>query len=176
MEVGRYTYGNISIYACYPFGRVRIVNYTSIASVEVIISCSHHVDITTYPFKIKRYGKFFKEDLKHLRDVEIGIDVWIGHGVTLLEGVRVSDGAVLGAKSVVRGFVHPYSVLIGNPATVVRRRFSEDEVQLLLDSRWWKLDMDSLSKIEDYLYTKHVKGFVEDVREVRRSRDQREGG
>ena len=68
---------------------------------------------------------------------KIGNDVWIGHGAFILPGVQIGDGAVVAAMSVVTKDVPPYAVVAGVPARVVRSRFPEDQVELLLQSKWW---------------------------------------
>jgi len=69
--------------------------------------------------------------------VEIGNDVWIGEGAWFISPCRVGDGAVIGAQSVVRGDVPAYSIVIGNPATVIKYRFSPEQIDALLSIRWW---------------------------------------
>ncbi len=68
----------------------------------------------------------------------IGNDVWIGHGAFILPGVTIGDGAVVGAMSVVTKDVPAYAIVAGSPAKVVRYRFPENEIEALLESRWWE--------------------------------------
>jgi len=68
----------------------------------------------------------------------IGNDVWVGRGASVLPGVTIGDGAIIGAHSVVAKDVPPYTVVVGNPANVVRRRFGDAEIQTLLQIRWWE--------------------------------------
>jgi acetyltransferase-like isoleucine patch superfamily enzyme len=76
----------------------------------------------------------------------IGNDVWMGHNVVVLPSVeRIGDGAVIGAGSVVRANVPPYAVVTGNPARVVRYRFSDGKIKELMGSRWWLQTIDELS-------------------------------
>lgn len=69
--------------------------------------------------------------------IEIGNDVWIGARAYIRAGVKIGDGAVIGANTVVTKDVPPYAVVVGNPGKIVRYRFDEDMVQRLLDCRWW---------------------------------------
>ena len=78
----------------------------------------------------------------------IGNDVWIGYGVTILNGVNVGDGAVIAAGSVVTKDVAPYSIVAGNPAKIVKMRFQEDDIALLLRLRWWDYGADILHEID----------------------------
>ena len=77
----------------------------------------------------------------------IGNDVWIGLNASILPGVTIGDGAVVAAHSVVTKDVEPYTIVGGNPAKVIRRRFADDIVAALLDLKWWRFkysDFDGL--------------------------------
>ncbi|MGE8104559.1 DapH/DapD/GlmU-related protein [Allorhizobium sp. NPDC080224] len=76
--------------------------------------------------------------------VTIGHDVWIGHGVTVLAGVKIGTGAVIGAGAVVSKDVEPYTIVGGVPARIIKRRFSEEQAEALLDIAWWDWDHDTL--------------------------------
>jgi virginiamycin A acetyltransferase len=74
----------------------------------------------------------------------VGHDVWIGHGALILPGARIGSGAIIGAGAVVAGQVQPFSVVAGNPARVVRMRFSEAEVARLLALGWWDWPLERI--------------------------------
>lgn len=82
----------------------------------------------------------------------IGNDVWAGHNAIILPSVeRIGDGAVIGAGSVVHDSVPPFAVVTGNPARVVRYRFSEKKISELIESSWWLKSIDALSgEIEEF--------------------------
>ncbi|MBD8577734.1 CatB-related O-acetyltransferase [Pseudomonas syringae] len=67
----------------------------------------------------------------------IGNDVWIGHGAFIVNGVTIGDGCVIGGHSVVTKDVEPYSIVVGNPGKVIKKRFSDDIIASLLDLKWW---------------------------------------
>lgn len=69
--------------------------------------------------------------------ITIGNDVWIGYGVSILDGVMIGDGSIIGAHSVVASDVEPFSVIVGNPARVTRKRFSDDQISCLQMMKWW---------------------------------------
>lgn len=69
---------------------------------------------------------------------DIGNDVWIGFGVFIRSGVKIGDGCVIGARSVVVNDLPPYSVAAGVPARVKKLRFPEPVMERLLDSQWWR--------------------------------------
>lgn len=77
----------------------------------------------------------------------IGNDVWIGEGVLIKSGIKIGDGAVIGAKSLVTKNVEPYSVVGGIPAKEIRKRFSSDIIEELLNFKWWDLSDDELETI-----------------------------
>jgi chloramphenicol O-acetyltransferase type B len=72
--------------------------------------------------------------------ITIGNDVWVGRDATLLGGITVGDGAIIGAYAVVASDVPPYAVVVGNPARIIRYRFDPDTIARLLALRWWDWD------------------------------------
>jgi len=78
----------------------------------------------------------------------IGNDVWIGLDATIMPGVTIGDGAIIGAKSVVTHDVEPYTVVAGNPARVVKKRFDDETMKRLLKIQWWNWPIQT---IEDHL-------------------------
>lgn len=81
----------------------------------------------------------------------IGNDVWIGSRVTIMQGVHVSNGAVIGAGSVVTKDVPPYAIVAGVPAKIIKYRFSEDIIAKLDASEWWNLPKELLTKYSDLM-------------------------
>jgi virginiamycin A acetyltransferase len=86
------------------------------------------------------------EDSQNRGDTIVGNDVWIGMDTTILAGVKIGDGAIIGAKSVVTKDVEPYTVVGGNPAKVIKKRFDDSVIKALLDIQWWNW---SIEKIEE---------------------------
>jgi virginiamycin A acetyltransferase len=76
----------------------------------------------------------------------VGNDVWIGYRAALLPGVKIGDGAIIGAYSVVTKDVPPYTIVGGNPAREIRRRFPPEHVERLLQLRWWDWDIDKITR------------------------------
>lgn len=79
-----------------------------------------------------------------VQPVEIGNDVWIGHGAFIRPGIRIGDGAIVAAHAVVTKDVPPYSIVAGNPARIVKERFSQEIIQRLISANWWSYKLDSL--------------------------------
>ena len=99
-----------------------------------------HSCISTYPFEDKLQHA---DDILHYdkrcsrRQIIVGNDVWMGCDVLLVGGVRIGNGAVLGAGAVVAKDVPPYAVVVGNPARIIKYRFSEDIIGKLQKIKWW---------------------------------------
>jgi virginiamycin A acetyltransferase len=128
-----------------------IGKFCMIASdVTFIMNGANHLSdaITTYPFAI------FGEDWSNAMEGKtyptkgntiIGNDVWIGYGATIMPGVEIGDGAIIATKSVVTKHVEPYSIVGGNPAVEIRKRFSHEEILQLLEMRWWDWPIEKIT-------------------------------
>lgn len=142
-SIGKYTYGSPDVFSFADNTRLVIGNYCSISDrVAILLGGNHRLDwTTTYPFPAFPAewpeAAMLKGHPASKGDLIIGNDVWIGFGVILLSGVTVGDGAVLGAGSVVSHDVAPYTVVAGNPAVAVRKRFSDSIIARLLKLCWW---------------------------------------
>jgi virginiamycin A acetyltransferase len=102
---------------------------------------NHSFLYSTKSFKLsntKYYSPFEKECV-------IGNDVWIGCNSTILRGVTIGDGAVIGANSLVNKDVPPYAVVVGSPARLVKFRFSEEIIIKMEEIKWWDMPLDLIS-------------------------------
>jgi virginiamycin A acetyltransferase len=79
-------------------------------------------------------------------DTIIGNDVWIGHKVIIMPGVKVGDGAIIATNSTVIKDVEPYSIVGGNPAKEIKKRFPEKRISKLLEIKWWDWDINKITK------------------------------
>ena len=79
----------------------------------------------------------------------IGSDVWIGNGVHIKPGVKIGDGAVIGMGSVVTKDVEPYAIVAGNPAKIIRKRFDEETILKLLNTKWWTWEDERIYAVSD---------------------------
>lgn len=166
-EVGRYTYGHDAIRVEWSDrGKLYIGSFCSISrGLTVLLGGDHRTEwITTYPFgHIHRgtFGLFGGEGHPMTRgDVIIGNDVWIGSDVTIMSGVRIGDGAVVGANSHVVKDVHPYCVVGGNPAKVIRKRFSDAQISDLLDLAWWTWPEAKIEEASPLLCSDSIEDFL----------------
>lgn len=122
--------------------RLIIGRYGAIAhGARFITASANHpmAGISTYPFPIfdTHLLPFWDTPRQPLPDTVIGHDVWIGHGALILPGTRIGHGAIIGAGAVVGGSVPDYAVVAGNPARILRMRYSPDDIARLLDLAWW---------------------------------------
>ncbi|HEY5233210.1 MAG TPA: CatB-related O-acetyltransferase [Verrucomicrobiae bacterium] len=139
-EVGRGTYGEPTVARWEDPTTLKIGSFCSIAGgVTIFLGGNHRVDwITTYPFPEFRDGAKNIPGFHATKgDVIIGNDVWIGTGATILSGVHIGNGAVIAACSVVTKNVPSYGIVAGNPAKLVRLRFTTDEIACLEKIAWW---------------------------------------
>ena len=153
----------------YPFigDKLIIGKFCSLAKgIRFIMNgANHRLDgLTTYPFNIIGNGweKVTPriEDLPLKGDTIIGNDVWIGENVTILPGVHIGDGAIIGANSVVAKDIEPYAVAVGNPCHVVKKRFTEEKIQILLNLKWWDFDEEKIFNNREAL----VKGNIDKLK------------
>lgn len=130
-----------------------IGKFCQIASgIKFIMNGANHRmnSVTTYPFNIMGNGwekvtpKL--EDLPFKGDTIIGNDVWIGQNVTILPGVHIGDGAIIGANSVVTKDIPPYHIAGGNPCKIIRKRFNEEFIDYLEEIKWWDWEEDKIFK------------------------------
>ena len=78
----------------------------------------------------------------------ISNDVWIGRGAMLKRGINIGNGAVIGAGSIVTKNVPDYAVVGGNPAKIIKYRFHENIIERLMETKWWNLPLEELSKVD----------------------------
>lgn len=92
--------------------------------------------------------QIFEENLSKsgLYTIEIGNDVWIGEGAFIVGGIKIGDGAVILAHAVITHDVPPYAIMGGVPASIIKFRYSEEDIQFLLKMRWWDNSKDWFAK------------------------------
>ena len=119
------------------------------AGVEFVMNGANHQmnAISTFPFYTLEGWNMeppLPADLPLKGDTIIGNDVWIGQNAVILPGVQIGDGAIVGANSVVGSDVAPYTIVIGNPAKALRKRFDDELIALLLKFKWWDKSIDEI--------------------------------
>lgn len=129
-----------------------IGKFCMIASdVTFIMNGANHLTdaISTYPFEI--FGNGWEKAMEEISypvkgNTVIGNDVWIGYNATIMPGVQVGDGAIIATNSTVVKDVAPYSVVGGNPSKEIRKRFSEEHIETLLNVKWWNWDVETITE------------------------------
>lgn len=153
IEIGEYTYhgSNFQVKEYSPDQKLIIGKYTSISDeVHILLGGEHRYDtISTFPFfELMNIGH---KNTTTKGDVIIGNDVWIGYRVTILSGVTIGDGAVVGAGALVIKDVPPYSIVAGVPAKIIKYRFDNIRIKLLLDIKWWDWSNDKIKENIEWL-------------------------
>jgi virginiamycin A acetyltransferase len=162
IEVGDYTYYHSfedplgfeqNVRYAFPFvgDKLIIGRFCSIAcGATFLLNGGNHLTdtVSSFPFGIFGQGwdHAMPDQWPHRGDIVVGNDVWIGFEGTLLPGVKVGDGAVIAAKSVVASDVPPYAVVGGNPARVIRYRHAEADIARLLELRWWDWPIETITR------------------------------
>jgi acetyltransferase-like isoleucine patch superfamily enzyme len=145
IHIGLYTYGGcfnmMGVDPKTTFGR-----YCSIAERLRVFGANHPMNFKSmHPLFYHPAMGVAKKDLLERTSLEVGSDVWIGYGVVILPSVNsIGHGAVIGAGSVVTKDVPPYAIVAGQPAKLIRYRFSEERIEQLLASRWWEKSIEEL--------------------------------
>ncbi len=157
--VGDYTYyddfatvdnfeKNVKYHFDFVGDKLVIGKFCMIASGATFImnGANHLTDaLSTYPFAIfggDWAGAMEGRTYPQKGDLVIGNDVWIGYNATIMAGVTIGDGAIIATNATVVKDVPPYAVVGGNPARVIRYRFSEEVINELLELRWWDQDIE----------------------------------
>lgn len=122
------------------------------AGVEFIMNGANHQmnAVSTFPFYTLEGWDMTSPALADLPlkgDTVIGNDVWIGQNAVILPGVHIGDGAIIGANAVVGADVEPYTIVVGNPATTLRKRFDDELIGILLRLRWWDRSIDEINAL-----------------------------
>lgn len=150
--------------------RLIIGKFCAIArGIEFVMNGANHRmnSVTTYPFNIMGHGWQGAvpalADLPFKGDTVVGNDVWIGQNVTVMPGVHIGDGAIIGANSVVTRDIPPYCIAAGNPCRVRKKRFDEDLTSYLLELRWWDWDAEKITKNLDALCS----GDLERIKQIK---------
>jgi acetyltransferase-like isoleucine patch superfamily enzyme len=163
-KIGRWTYGRPEIYAGDEGGPLIIGSFCSIASgVKIVLGGEHHINrVTTYPFNVLFPDAESYTGHPHSKGaVTIGNDVWIGQDAAIFSGVKVGNGAVIAARSVVRRNVAPYAMVGGNPAHHLAYRFDPATINALQEIAWWDWPLDQIKEAWPLLLASDIKAFIE---------------
>lgn len=144
VKIGKHTYFSQGVV----WSNVVIGRYCSLSYNVLIAAHQHDMDhLSTHPSFSRPVHGATDDKGDAGKMTLIGNDVWIGGNVVIRRGVKIGDGAVVGAASVVLEDVPPYSIVAGVPARIVRYRFSEDIIRRLLELKWWEFDEKILKEL-----------------------------
>ena len=122
------------------------------AGVEFVMNGANHQmnSVSTFPFfTLEGWNASApqKSDMPLKGDTVIGNDVWIGQNATIMPGVHICDGAIIGANSLVSKNVEPYTIVAGNPIRVLRKRFDDELIELLERFKWWDKSIEEIDSL-----------------------------
>ena len=132
----------------------------------IMNGANHKMDsFTTYPFSI--FGNGWEkvmpkmEELPYKGDTIIGNDVWIGYDSLIMPGVKIGNGAIIASRSVVVRDVEPYTIVGGNPAKIIRKRFDEKTIEDLERIKWWDWSIEKITDNLEILVSQDIKKLIE---------------
>ena len=166
--IGDFTYG---VPYVQPYGsdsKLHIGKYGSIApDVRIMMGGNHRPDwVTTYPFSVLDHrAHHIPGQPMSKGDVVLGHDVWLSQGCLIMSGVTIGHGAVVAANAVVVRDVPPYGIVGGNPARLIRKRFSEEQIAALLEIKWWDWHPDEIARHYDIMLSQDIDGFIAAARQ-----------
>jgi acetyltransferase-like isoleucine patch superfamily enzyme len=174
-EVGEWSYGNPQIYRWDHISKIRIGKFCSIGpDVKFLIGGEHQTNwITTSPLASDAFNHSFpycskiKNFATSKGDLIIENDVWIGAFAVIFSGVTIGNGSIIGAGAVITKDVSPYSVVIGNPQREIKKRFSEEKIKILQESKWWELSNNQVNIISPYLLSENFDGFISTLKKIK---------
>ena len=155
----------------YPWSRDNLIigKFCQIAAgVEFVMNDANHKmnAVTTFPFYTLEGWEMNIPDPSEMPfkgNTVIGNDVWIGQNAVILPGVHVGDGAIIGANSVVGSDVAPYTIVIGNPAKVLRKRFDDELIGLFLKFKWWDKSIEEINSLIPILTSSDLEKVREEI-------------
>ncbi|MCQ2108313.1 MAG: CatB-related O-acetyltransferase [Fibrobacter sp.] len=157
----------------YPWSRDKLIigKFCQIAAgVEFVMNDANHQmnSVSTFPFYTLE-GWDMKppkaEDMPFKGNTVIGNDVWIGQNVTILPGTQIGDGAIIGASSVVSGKVDPYTIVAGNPAKPIRKRFDDELISMMQKWKWWDKSIEEINCLIPILTNSNLEIVKEKIKE-----------
>ena len=139
------------------------------AGVEFVMNGANHQmnAVTTFPFYTLEGWDMeppVKDNLPLKGDTVIGNDVWIGQNAVILLGVHIGDGTIIGANSVVGSNIEPYTIVAGNPAKILRKRFDDELIRLLENFKWWDKSIEEINDLIPVLTCSNLEKVKEELK------------
>ena len=172
-ECGKYSYGNPTIHRWGNKSKIYFGNFCSLGpNIDIFMGADHRFDyVTTSPLGSESFNNAFpnahKDFLLERGDLIIGHDVWIGANTKIFSGIEIGSGAIIGAGSVIRKNVEPYSIVYGNPAKEVSKRFDAQTIEKLLKIKWWFLDESKINLLSNSLLSNDIDNFFKEYDDIK---------
>ncbi|MGN9134974.1 CatB-related O-acetyltransferase [Clostridium sp. HCP1S3_B4] len=153
----------------YPINKDKLIigKFCSIAcGAKFIMNSANHslnsLSTYTFPLFTEEWGCDLQvsEAWDNKGDIIIGNDVWIGYNAVILSGVKIGDGAIIGAKAVVTKDVEPYSIVGGVPAREIRKRFDNETIEKLIKLKWWNLSNEKIAQVIPFIQHNDIENLI----------------
>lgn len=161
-KMGKHSYSGMNLVSMHS----TIGKFCSIAWNVSIGGANHdYTRMTQHSFLYNPHDKIRPDNMEIAYDrfdkpVTIGNDVWIAAGAVITRGVTIGDGAVVGANTVVTTDIPPYSIVVGNPGKVIKYRFSEEIIALMLQLKWWDWEIDKIKQNYKFISQRPTKEIL----------------
>ncbi len=163
-DIGEWSYGHPEVFSWGEEATLRIGKFCSFAEgVKILLGGEHRIDwVTTYPLSILfDQADHYPGHPRTKGDVIIGNDVWVAMDAMIFSGVKIGNGAVISARSIVVKDVPAYAVVGGNPAEVIRYRFDETTRNALQTIAWWDWPEKKIRDTLPLLLSTDITRFIE---------------
>lgn len=172
IERGRHTYGPdpVIVGSALLGAGSRFGSFCSLGeNIEYIFRGAHMVDwVSTYPFRPRWQMDVPLNDLPPHSPIVVGNDVWIATNVKIKQGVTIGDGAVIATEAFVTKDVPPYAIVGGNPARIIRMRFTRERIDALLELAWWSWSDEVIKPLVPLMMSSDIDAFIKAAVESRR--------
>ena len=169
-KIGRWTYGDPKIedYWNHAGVTLEIGSFCSFSrGVSIWLGGNHHSEwISTSPlnhflsYDSNRHSKHKFDQVGSKGSVIIGNDVWVGTDATIFSGVTIGDGAIIGANAVVASNISPYCIVVGNPAKITKKRFTNEQIDKLLKIAWWNWEDNKIKENIPLILNDNIDVFI----------------
>jgi acetyltransferase-like isoleucine patch superfamily enzyme len=133
------------------FEKIEIGKFCSIGWGCNIINHNHKFKRpSSHYFSSHVLGGKIQDDIEIKGPITIGNDVWIGANVSILPGIQIGDGVIIGAGSIVTKNIPAYAIVSGNPAEIVKYRFSDNEIEQLINAKWWDWPLEKIKRNKEF--------------------------
>ena len=162
-SIGKGSYGVPEVHDWNEGATLKIGSFCSISAyVQIFLGGEHRADwVTTSPLSVMFENDIINDHSRSKGDVIIGNDVWICANAIILSGVTIGDGAVIANGAIVTHNVKPYSIVAGNPAKIIKYRFSPEIIAQLLGISWWDWPESLIRKHMTNLQSNEIENFIQ---------------